>query len=113
MGCGCENANNTMMESVNNYAAGATVPMGNCDILKENLIMWQTVLLCTKTSNKLTEVSLTEFTVNQFLGVIQSAINYPDNYCLYKPQLEYIQNSIIPNIVSNVPECFNQSPIIT
>lgn len=107
MGCGCGSSSNQEVGSSNVFLSNSVQSNEPCDILQSNIVTWQNILKCVKTSGKLALIGLSEFNVNQYLGIIQSALNYPDNYCLYKPQLDYIKDTILPNIIENVTECIN------
>lgn len=110
MGCGCAGNKTSSQTSI----AGATsnyqqnvkeINAAHCDITKEMLQSWRASLICVKGLDKLSAIKITLVTYNQLLGVIQSALNYPENYCYYKPQLEYFQNTVLPQIVNNVTGC--------
>lgn len=79
----------------------------NCLIDKELLIKWKSILKCIKSTGKYTEINITVLEVNKDLGYIQSALNYPDDYCYYMNELTSFKNNILPRIVENVPSCIN------
>jgi hypothetical protein len=80
-----------------------------CGINGDMLQSWKAIMKCIKLKHKESLIGMATATVNQIAGIIQSAINYPDNYCYYYPQLEYFQSAVLPQIITNVPECVNQS----
>lgn len=109
MGCGCgskTNAVNTVV-TYNQPTGVKIISSKECTITKNDILKWQNVLKCIKTEGKFIQADITEFNVNQLLGIIQSALNYPENYCMYKAQLDYFKDSILVKIVMNVPECIN------
>lgn len=77
----------------------------DCDIELNQLKSWLAILKCLKSSGLYKNVGLNITEINRLTGIIQSAINYPDNYCYYKERFENFQNNILPLIISNVPEC--------
>lgn len=81
---------------------------GSCDLTKQVLETWKAALKCVKQKGKQAQIGLAMSQINQMAGFIQSALNYPDNYCYYYEQLAYFQDAILPQIISNVPECINQ-----
>lgn len=78
-----------------------------CPYTKSVLIQWLKILNCIKAQNKKSLIQASDFNINSLLGIIQSALNYPDDYCFYKPQLEEFQNTFLPRIIEYVPECAN------
>lgn len=109
MGCGsCGGGGNTQsypyMTAQHNNLQLAQQPE-NCSLTAEVLTKWLNILTCIRTQNKGYLVGLEGFTMNSLVGVVQSAINYPNNYCYYQPNLENFQTNILPLIIENVPEC--------
>lgn len=78
-----------------------------CGLDKDILTTWQKMLQCVKKNQKQENINLYISQINQLLGVIQSALNFPDNYCYYYEQLEYFKDNVLPLIVNNVPDCLN------
>lgn len=107
MGCGCSGSSNTTNNSniVNYSNVNNVIIPQNCTITEETLKTWKRLVTCVKDNNKLEQSGLTEFTANQILGLIQSALNYPENYCTYHLQLDFFINNILILIIANVPEC--------
>ena len=102
--CGCassvpENNSLNSLNSTNN------IINLNCGVTIELLEHWQKILFCIKNEDKTSLIYSNTVVINQYLGLIQSALNYPDNYCYYFEQIENFQNSLLPLIVNNVPEC--------
>lgn len=106
--CGCGSTLNNTTTFRPYSAPVSTGSSIECDITKENLITWKNLLSCIKTNNYYTIANIPEFNVNKFLGVIQSALNYPSNYCYYYDQLNYFKTFVLINIINNVPQCINQ-----
>lgn len=78
-----------------------------CSLTKEVLEAWQKALTCVKIKGKGDLIHLPQASMNQMLGILKSALYFPENYCYYKPQLEYFQVNVLPQIITNVPECVN------
>jgi hypothetical protein len=64
-------------------------------------------MACVKASNKGIVIGLSVPKINIYLGYLQSALNYPDNYCYYFDKLEEFRLTILPRIIANVPACNN------
>lgn len=109
MGCGCGSSTNKSSNTTYTYNQSARVNVSpeGCDITKEDLNRWLKILQCIKSEGKHAAAGFAEFNVNQLLGTIQSALNYPENYCMYKVQLDYFKNIALIKIVDNVSECIN------
>lgn len=106
---GCSACSAGAFTGSNNYARRTPEGFtGPCGLTKEILQTWRAALKCVKQKGKQAEIGLALSQVNQMAGFIQSALNYPDNYCYYYEQLQYFQEAILPQIVTNVPECINQ-----
>jgi hypothetical protein len=69
------------------------------------LIVWYNALKCVKDTGKLGLIGITSHQANKHLGIIQSALNQPDNYCLFETQLTDFYTNILPRIIENVPNC--------
>lgn len=108
MGCGCGSSTTQVTSTIssNNNSMGVKmVPSHECPITKADILKWQAIVQCLKDENKFLSADITEFNINQLLGVMQSALNYPENYCMYKSQLDYFKDTTLLKIVMNVPEC--------
>lgn len=106
MGCGCGgNTNTTTIPDI--VVAKREIYTGDCDITLDILKKWQSILKCIKQTNTYVKINVNEFNINQLLGLVQSAINYPDNYCYYKNQLDYFKDNLLVKILENVPECID------
>lgn len=88
-----------------NYDYNNTLPLNSepCDITLVILKSWKDILVCVKNLGGISNLSIVQ--INSYLGYVQSAINYPDYYCYYRKPLEEFQNIILPQIISNAPEC--------
>jgi len=79
----------------------------DCQFSKQLLTTWLNALTCVKTNNKLSLITVPDVLANQFLGVLISALNYPEDYCYYESTITNFQNNILPRIVEHVPECLS------
>lgn len=79
----------------------------DCNYTKAMLEKWKRLLECVLLNNKSGLINLTDQKVRSYLGYIQSALNYPDNYCFYKDVLQDFELNILPRIIVNVPNCNN------
>lgn len=107
MGCGCGSSSSSS-QPVLTSNKNRIEPIENCDITHENLITWKNFLTCIKTNNYFTKAKIDKTTVNQFLGIVQSGLNYPTNYCYFYEQLDFFRTNILPNLITNVSECIYQ-----
>ena len=105
--CGCGSGSSSYNSQKNTSSSNRTI-IEDCNITKENLLAWKALLQCIKNNQYYTQANTSEFTINQFLGIIQSALNYTNNYCYYNEQLEFFKTNILPNYINNVPQCINQ-----
>ena len=104
MGCGCGGG----VASRQTYERKNMVSdPSECNITKSDIQSWLTVLNCMKTSERFDKADISEKEVNIFIGIMQSALNYPDNYCIYKVHLDYFKDNHLPKLLLNVPECIS------
>jgi len=110
MGCGCGGGGNASSNKTSNATPVLKLQTKkeDCTITKEAIQKWMTIIKCVSAKDKLKELGLSEFNINQTLGIMQSALNYPDNYCMYEIHLDAFQNDVLIKIVASVPECLNQ-----
>ncbi len=82
-----------------------TITSSDCDYSGGILRVWLAALECVKNSGQLAKISLTTHQANVHLGNLQTAINHPDNYCLFKDRVQDFQNNILPRIIADVQAC--------
>lgn len=80
----------------------------DCNITKDILDKYLAVIKCLREKGLGMQFGLSSFNLNQLQGVVQSALNYPDNYCYYSAQLDDFANNLLPKIVENAAECLIQ-----
>jgi hypothetical protein len=107
--CGpCQAAANIL---ANSNRSSEYVPRANreidpdCQLTLDVLLSWRNIIRCIKTTNKFEILGLSLPQLNSIAGYIQSAINYPDDYCYYSSQLLDFKEIFLPLIISNVSEC--------
>jgi hypothetical protein len=106
MGCPCGSSGSTVnIAPAHTYRPPEVVI--NCDLNQSVLKTWMGALQCIKTQDKFVQAGIALVTTNQILGILQSGLNYPENYCYFFPQLEFFKDNLLPKIVINVPECFS------
>lgn len=101
MPCPCQNASSP---SVNNQAPinnqnGFSVVSNyifdeNCPFTLSIIQEWFTKLINVKNSNTPDLYNLTYAEVNSYLGTLQSAINFSNNICFFRGELETIQTKV-------------------
>lgn len=67
-------------------------------ILNSYINMLNTV----KNNGTYAQIGLSIPKINAYLGLIQSALNYPDNYCLFEKHLDVFRSSTLPKLITNV-----------
>lgn len=77
----------------------------DCPFSNGLLMIWYNALKCVKDTNQLAAIGLTVYQTNVHLGNLQSAMNYPDNYCYFRKELTDFNSNILPRIIENVPNC--------
>lgn len=107
MGCGCgaKKVSNVVAQPAKTTTSTISTTPENCNITIEILDKWESMLNCVKSNGSFQKTGVAEIVVNQYLGLIQSAKNYPNNYCYYGSQLEVFKSSILTKIVQNEPSC--------
>ena len=105
--CGCGAANKNNSSTHRQVSVARQVEQAPCDITKEHLLLWKQILTCIKQNNYFVAADTPEFTINKFLGIVQSALNYPSDYCYFNEQLNYFKTFVLLKIIDNVPQCIN------
>lgn len=106
MGCPCSGGGGSTGGEII-YPPITHTQIVDCGLNRSILNTWMTALICIKLQDKFTQAGIGLVATNQMLGIIQSGLNYPDNYCYFYEQLEYFKDNLLPQIVANVPECFS------
>lgn len=103
--CGCAGGGSSVGAPSQRQAIVPYVPDPNCQYSSGILTVWLRIIKCVKDSGSLSLIGLTDYQANIHIGNIQSAINYPEDYCFFSPQLADFQQNILPRIIENVPTC--------
>lgn len=111
--CGCSGSGSSVniptgrLSGTDNYTQNANmrVKNENCPYDQGVISNWKTILECVISNDKLSVTGITRPQANQYLGLFQSALNYPDDYCYYEVQLNLFKEAILPLILNNVQEC--------
>lgn len=104
MPCGACAARAAQRNSIQAISQQIVQPQ-DCNYTKSVLQNMLDLLKCVKLKNKLNIISITDVQYNSYAGYLQSALNYPDNYCYYQFKIEEFQNNILPRITYYVSEC--------
>lgn len=106
MGCGCSSQSNSNPQLYTPPPPSSpSLPKIGCTLTKEILEQWKAKLECVISNNKQADIGLSFRDENRYIGLIQSALNYPDDYCFFESQLNTFKLSILPKINNNVPLC--------
>lgn len=102
MGCNCGGGSNTnqIQKTVKTQEQLVTPPI-DCFYDKEILSNYKKLLDTVKEKELFSEINLNIRAVNSYLGLVQSALNYPDNYCILEPQLDIFRFSVLPNLIEH------------
>lgn len=103
--CGCGKSMGVTSTSSTTMNANIRVipPVEDCEYTIEQLKTWLKSLVCVKDKGIYTQFGINGQTMNKYLGIVMSAINYPSNPCYFQNDLEAIGNFII--IIINSGQC--------
>lgn len=99
--CPCENNNNNLASLPIDTN---TVENQECEFTLYLLQNWLEKLLCVKNNSQQALINISTQELNSLLGTVQSAINVPQNLCLFKSQLNTVRTYIML-IATHVPNC--------
>ncbi len=100
MGCGCQSGNKSEEKSFSQRSISITSPE-DCYYTGEILINYLNLLNVVVENDEYSLYSLSKPQVNAYLGLIQSAINNPDNYCIFEKELDKFKNKVLPKLLMN------------
>lgn len=104
--CACGNGGGSSNAPIQNQVLRPPVtPSSECLFTKTILSTWLAAIKCVKDNGNLSLIGLSEYQANIYTGNIQSALNYPEDYCYFSKQLTDYQQNILPRIIENVPTC--------
>jgi hypothetical protein len=104
MGCGCSSRNYSN-NTARSFAPIIPPAAGSCDLSLDILNTWNNILLCVKSNGLYSTIGTSEIVINQYLGLVQSAKNYPENYCYYSVELEKFKTILLQKIIQNATIC--------
>ena len=102
MGCPCNGTADQTPQNI--YEQVNTVENQDCEFTIYLLENWLGKLLCVKNNNQQSLINITTPELNALIGVVQSAINTPQNLCLFQSHLVTVRTYIML-IASHVPNC--------
>lgn len=108
--CGCAGGGSSNFKS-NNVVTKQTKIITDpveCYYTIDILNSYKNLLTLVKIHNLYSKVGLNRASVNAHLGVLQSALNYPDNYCLFENKLDDFKNKILPKLIIHASEYLEQ-----
>lgn len=104
MGCGCGASQVTVAPNSGVVLQPLTYNSSeNCIYTIEQLHVWLTKLICCKDKGLYLQLGSNAQTINKYLGIVMSAINYPSNPCYFKNDLDIISDFII--LIANTGQC--------
>lgn len=95
MGCPCENNSTTPFASVANVKKAAN-QVTDCTVTKEQIETWLNLLQTAKKNGS----SVSEQLLNSNIGIMQSALNYPNNYCYYQQRIDIFKEFVLPKLMN-------------
>lgn len=106
MGCGCGGGSGASIQSqeTDKQVAKALTSPEDCTFSKETLDSYIVMLNLVRTHDLFKATGISFQGLNAYIGLIQSALNYPDNYCLFETQLNTFSSSILPKLTEHVSE---------
>jgi hypothetical protein len=84
-----------------NATAAQIISTGPCPYTKDQLMLWQQKLQCFLERGYYRQYNIPASSLNKALGDVLSSINYPNDPCYYKRQLDAAQNLILFIISTN------------
>lgn len=103
MGCGCGASRVTTPSFTTNTVRLVSTPVENCDYTMEQFQAWLDKLICCKDKGLYVQLGINSQTMNRYLGIVMSAINYPSNPCYFQNDMGPISNFII--LITNNGQC--------
>ena len=104
MGCGC--GASTVRSSPQVFVArreNASQAPADCQYTMDQLRSWLALLICCKDKALYMSLGIGAPTMNKYLGIVMSALNYPTNPCYFQSQLGPIGNFVI--LIMNTGQC--------
>lgn len=89
MACPCM-LNNNNVEPVQTLAT-----LSECNYTLEQVTEWLAITICVRDNGRYSEINLTKFQVNLYIGILISAQNYKNNICYFYKELQEIENFIL------------------
>jgi hypothetical protein len=74
-----------------------------CTYTMDQLNNWSKILICCKDKMLYISLNISPSTLNQYLGIVLSALNYPTYPCYFKSQLDIIEDTIM--MIQNTGQC--------
>lgn len=78
-------------------------PVEGCTYTMDQLNTWVTKLICCKDKVLYLQLGINAQTMNKYLGIVMSALNYPTNPCYFQTDLDVISDFII--LIVNSGRC--------
>ena len=104
MGCGCGASRVTTPSSSPNIVRESTqVPSGDCQYTMSQFQAWLNKLICCRDKGLYTQLGVNAQTMNKYLGLVMSALNFPTSPCYFQSSLTPISDFII--LITNTGQC--------
>jgi hypothetical protein len=92
--CGCSKSPVTPGPNIQRQQVNV-IPIEDCTYTLDQLRTWYSILVCCKDQVLYPQLGINAQTMNSYLGITGSALNYPTNPCYFKDNLDIIGNFII------------------
>jgi hypothetical protein len=103
MGCGCGAGVVRSSPQVFVRQNTQTQAPADCQYTMDQLNSWLAQLICCKNKGLYTSLGINAPTMNKYLGIVMSALNYPTNPCYFQSQLGAIGDFVI--LIMNTGQC--------
>lgn len=105
MGCGCgARAVAPTPPSPGVFVRDAMQPApSDCQYTLDMFQVWLTKLICCKNKNLYIGLGINAQTMNKYMGLVMSALNFPSNPCYFQTQLGPVNDFII--LITNTGQC--------
>jgi hypothetical protein len=105
MGCGCGASRVTSTPSSSpapNFVQAAIDP-ADCQYTMAQFEVWLAKLICCKDKRLYVQLGISASTMNRYLGIVMSALNYRTSPCYFQADLGPISDFII--LLTNTGQC--------
>lgn len=97
--CGSCSGRGTGRVNLSSYQRIPIVPQEDCDLEKSVLENYLSSIQNLYNEKRSSDIGLTDVAMRSYIGILQSALNYPDNYCYYSAKINQFIDNVLPRII--------------